>query len=108
MDEVRPLVQLVSPFAPHIAEELWELVGGSGSVFDAGWPQFDAVLVTEDQIEMPVQVNGKRRGAIMGRKDIAQADAVAAAMADPAIAKFVTGDPKKIVFVAGRLLNLVV
>ena len=107
VDEVRPLVQLVSPFAPHIAEELWSVLGSSTSVFDAGWPAFDASLVVEDTVEMPVQVNGKRRGAIVVRKDVVQAEALAAAMADAGIAKFVTDSPRKIVFVPGRMLNIV-
>ena len=108
VDEVKPLVQLVSPFAPHIAEELWELLGGKGSVFDGGWPAYDTSLVVDDTIEMPVQVNGKRRGAIVVRKDVTQDEVLALALADPSIAKFVTGTPKKIVFVPGRLLNIVV
>ncbi|MES2178839.1 MAG: leucine--tRNA ligase [Gemmatimonadota bacterium] len=108
VDEVRPLVQLVSPFAPHIAEELWSVLGGTTSVFDAGWPVFDPSLVVEDQFEMPVQVNGKRRAAIMVPKDITQAEAFAVAMKDVGVAKFVVSEPKKIVFVPGRMLNIVV
>ena len=107
-DEVRPLVQLVASFAPHLAEELWERCGHTESVFDGGWPEFDAALAAEDAIEMPVQVNGKVRGRIMVAKEIAQPDALAAALADANIAKFVTGEPKKVIFVPGRLLNLVV
>jgi leucyl-tRNA synthetase len=108
IDEVRPLVQLVSPFAPHIAEELWSMLGNTKSVFDSGWPGYDASLIVENTVEMPVQVNGKRRGAIVVAKDITQADALAAAMAEPGIAKFVTGEPKKVIFVPGRMLNIVV
>jgi leucyl-tRNA synthetase len=107
-DEIAPLVQLVAPFAPHIAEELWEIMGHTKSVFDSGWPKFDATLAAEDSITLAVQVNGKTRGTIQVAKAIAQDGAVAAAMADPAIAKFITGEPKKVIFVPGRLLNLVV
>jgi leucyl-tRNA synthetase len=106
--EVEPLVQLVSPFAPHIAEELWERLGHSESVFDAGWPRYDAALAAEDLIEMAVQVNGKTRGRIQVTRDVAEQHAVAAALTVPAIAKFVTGPPKKVIFVRARLLNLVV
>ncbi|MDB4914837.1 MAG: leucine--tRNA ligase, partial [Gemmatimonadetes bacterium] len=108
VDEVRPLVQLVSPFAPHVAEELWAMLGNDRSVFDSGWPGYDASLIVENTVEMPVQVNGKRRGAIVVAKDITQADAMAAAIAEPAIAKFVTSEPKKVIFVPGRMLNIVV
>ena len=107
-DEIAPLVQLVSPFAPHIAEELWEMMGQTKSVFDSGWPKFDAGLAAEDSITLAVQVNGKTRGTIQVAKTITQDGAVSAAMGDPSIAKFVTGEPKKVVFVPGRLLNLVV
>jgi leucyl-tRNA synthetase len=107
-DEVVPLVQMVAPFAPHVAEELWETFGNTQSVFDSGWPQFDASRAAEDSITLAVQVNGKTRGTVQVAKAITQEGAMAAAMADAAIAKFVAGDPKKIVFVPGRLLNIVV
>jgi leucyl-tRNA synthetase len=107
-DEVVPLITLVSPFAPHIAEELWEQTGGAGSVFDAAWPRFDSSLAAEGSIELVVQVNGKVRSKIVVARDIAEEAALVAALADPAVAKFVAGAPKKIIFVPGRLLNIVV
>jgi leucyl-tRNA synthetase len=108
VDEVRPLVQLVAPYAPHIAEELWERLGNDRSVMDSGWPVFDAALAREDFIQLAVQVNGKLRGTVSVPREIDQEAALAAAMAEPQIAKFVTGSPRKVVFVPGRLLNLVV
>ena len=57
-------MQLVAPFAPHIAEELWERLGHKRSVFDSGWPSFDPALAAEDTIELVVQVNGKVRGRV--------------------------------------------
>jgi leucyl-tRNA synthetase len=107
-DEVLPLVQLVAPYAPHIAEELWERLGQDGSVMDAGWPRFDEALAREDTIQVAVQVNGKLRGALSLPLDVDQVTALAAAMGEPSIAKFVTGEPRKVVFVPGRLLNLVI
>ena len=106
-DEVVPLITLVSPFAPHIAEELWEQTSGTGSVFDAAWPRFDPSLAAEDSIELVVQVNGKVRSKIIVARDIAEEAAVVAALADPTVAKFVAGAPTKIIFVPGRLLNIV-
>ena len=108
VDEVRPLVQMVSPFAPHIAEELWSVLGNTTSVFEGGWPAYDPALLVESTVTMAVQVNGKTRGTITVAKDATQESAVAAAMADPGIAKFVTGPLKKVIFVPGRLLSLVV
>jgi leucyl-tRNA synthetase len=107
-EEVRPLVQLVAPYAPHIAEELWERLGSATSVMDSGWPAFDAGLAREDVIQLAVQVNGKLRGTISVPREIDQEAAVAAALAEPQISKFVVSAPKKVVFVPGRLLNLVV
>jgi leucyl-tRNA synthetase len=108
IDEVRPLVQLVSPFAPHIAEELWSVLGGTTSVFDAGWPSYDAALVAEDLVTIAVQVNGKTRGTVSVPKTASQDDVLAAAMADVNIAKFITGPVKRVVFVPGRLINILV
>ena len=108
VNEVRPLVQLVSPFAPHIAEELWSVLGHTTSVFDAGWPAYDPALLVESTVTMAVQVGGKTRGTITLARTGTQEDAMAAALADPAIAKFVTGPPGKVIFVPGRMLNIVV
>jgi leucyl-tRNA synthetase len=106
--EVEPLVQLVSPFAPHIAEELWEKLGRRGSVLDAGWPAYDPSLIEEEMFELAVQVNGKLRGRLSVPKGISEEGALAEAMAEKSITKFVTGEPKKVIFVPGRLLNIVV
>ena len=106
-DEVAPLIPLVAPFAPHIAEELWEQTGGTGSIFDSSWPGFDPSLAAEDNIELVVQVNGKVRTRIQVARDISEEAAVVAALADSTVARFVTGAPKKIIFVPGRLLNIV-
>ena len=106
--EVQPVVQLVAPFAPHIAEELWEMLGGTTSVFDSGWPAVDEALARDDSFELVVQVNGKTRGKVKVARDVAQDAAVAAANAEPGIAKFLTGAPKKVIYVPGRLLNIVV
>jgi leucyl-tRNA synthetase len=104
---VKPLVQLVAPFAPHIAEELWERFGHSRSIFDCGWPEFDPDLAADELITMAVQVDGKTRGTIQVAPDVGQEEALATAMADPTIARFVTSDPVRVVFVKGRLLNIV-
>jgi leucyl-tRNA synthetase len=106
-DEVLPLIPLVSPFAPHLAEELWEQTGGSGSVFDSAWPSYDPRLAADDTIELAVQVNGKLRGRLMVAPNIEEKDALAAALADPTVAKFVSGQVKKVIFRAGRLINIV-
>ncbi len=106
-DEVLPLVQLVAPYAPHLAEECWEALGGSGSVFDSGWPAFDPAMLVDDEIELVVQVNGKLRGKVRVAQDVTQEAAFEAAMKEESISRFVTGEVRKVVFVKGRLLNVV-
>src|SRR5688572_3830666 len=105
--EVEPLVQLVAPFAPHIAEELWERLGHRKGVFESGWPSFDPALLVEEAIDLVVQINGKTRGKISVRRDITQDEAVDAALAEASLSKFLGGTPRKVIFVPGRLLNLV-
>ena len=107
-DEVAPVVSLVASFAPHIAEVLWGMLGRSGSVFDGGWPEFDAARLVSDTVALVVQVGGKTRGTIQVAKDVSQEAALAAALAEPGIAKFISGTPKKVSLVPGRLLNVVV
>jgi leucyl-tRNA synthetase len=108
LEEVRPLVQLVSPFAPHIAEELWSVMGGTTSVFDSQWPSYDPALVADERITMAVQVNGKTRGTVSVPRTVTQDDVMSAVTADPTLAKFITGVPKRIIFVPGRLINVIV
>ena len=105
--EVEPLVQMVAPFAPHVAEELWEMLGHTTSVFDSRWPAFNPSLLESDTIELVVQVSGKTRGKLVVPKSITQDEALAAARADASIGKFFTGEPKKVILVPGRLLNVV-
>jgi leucyl-tRNA synthetase len=105
--EVEPLVQLTSPFAPHIAEELWERLGHTGSVFDAGWPKYDPALIASETVTYAVQVNGKMRGTIDLAPDMPEAQAVSAARSELAIARHITSEPKRVVFVPKKLINFV-
>ena len=108
--EVEPLVVLVAPFAPHMAEELWQRLGHDRGVFeDANWPRYDPARATLDTVEFVVQVNGKVRARIPMPRGITQEDAQAAALADDNVKRFVDGGQvRKAVFVPDRLLNLVV
>jgi leucyl-tRNA synthetase len=104
-----PLAVLLAPYAPHFAEECWERLGHTTSVMDAGLPAFDPGLAVADEVEFVVQVNGKVRGRLRLARGTGQEAAVKAALADPAVQKFTDGNqPKKVVFVPDRLVNLVV
>jgi leucyl-tRNA synthetase len=103
------LVLLLAPFAPHIAEELWEQIGHDGSLAYEPWPAYDEAMLAEDTIELPVQVNGKLRARITAPAAASQDDILRAALAHERIAEMVQGKEvvKKIV-VPGKLVNIVV
>ena len=86
---LEPLIQLVAPFAPHLAEEVWEsALGRTDGISYAPWPAWDAALATDEDVEIGVQVNGKTRGSIRLPRDAEEAVTVAAARLDPAVAKY--------------------
>lgn len=108
-EALRPLVQLLSPFAPHTAEELWERLGEKPSVSEEPWPVYDEAWLEESTYEMAVQVMGKLRGTITIAKDADEAAAVEAARANPEIEGFLSGkEIRRVIFVPGRILNFVV
>jgi leucyl-tRNA synthetase len=106
---IDPLLVMLAPYAPHLAEELWALLGHEKSVFTASWPPFDAKLAAAGDVEIVVQVNGKVRGHVTTARGSTEAQVVALAMKDESVRKFVDGKPvRKTVYVQDRLLNLVV
>ncbi|HUL02366.1 MAG TPA: leucine--tRNA ligase [Gemmatimonadales bacterium] len=106
---IEPLLVLLAPFAPHLAEELWALFGHKTSVLAAQWPAYDERLAAAGDVEIVVQVNGKVRGRLTIARGATEADVRGLALADESVRKFVDGKPvKKAVYVADRLLNLVV
>jgi leucyl-tRNA synthetase len=108
-EAIEALVRMLSPFAPHMAEELWEMLDHPGGIVAAGWPQYDEAVAKADQIVVPVQVNGKVRGRVTVDADASEDDLRAAALADSAIQAHVAGkDVKKIVVAGGKLVSIVV
>ncbi len=105
---LEPLVVLIVPFAPHIAEELWHQLGHETSVCDAQWPVCDPQYLIEDTVKYPVQFNGKMRFTIDLPADCNQADVLAAVKAAPESSKWLTGEPKKVIFVPKKIINIVV
>ena len=108
--EVEPLVLLVAPFAPHIAEELYARLGHNQGLFDtARWPVFDPTKIVEDTIEIAVQVNGKMRGRVEVPNGAEEDAVVAAAKASANVSRHLENKTiRKVIYVRGRLLNLVV
>ena len=103
------LARCLTPFMPHLAEECWSLIGGEGLVSVAAWPEVDAALLVDDDVTMPVQVNGKKRGEITVAKSLTPADIEAAALTDAAVQSHTEGKTvKKVIVVPGRIVNIVV
>ena len=103
-------LRVLYPVAPHITHALWSglgYAGAYGEILDAPWPQVDAGALEQAEIELVVQVNGKLRGSIRVPKDADRASIEAAALADDNVAKFVSGAPKKVIVVPGKLVNIV-
>ena len=108
--ELKTLLILVNPFAPHVTEEMWSTLGyGEMLAKDASWPAYDPEKCVDSTIEIAVQVNGKLRGKLMVAADISAEDAIAAAKADEKVQSFLTDkNVVKEIYVPGKLVNLVV
>ncbi|MBT5424643.1 MAG: class I tRNA ligase family protein, partial [Bacteroidetes bacterium] len=103
------LLVLLSPFAPHIAEELWQALGQTESIADAQWPSLNEDYLKEDQIEYPVSFNGKMRFKIELPADMPKEDIEKAVMAHETAKKWLDGKaPKKIIVVPKRIINVVI
>src|SRR5689334_18477736 len=106
---VEPLIVMVAPYAPHLAEELWATLGHDRSIFHATWPSYDAALAAAEAVEVVVQVNGKVRGRVTVSHGASEAEVKELALRDAAVSKFVDGKAvRKTIYVQDRLLNLVV
>ncbi len=104
---LKPLAVLMAPFAPHVAEELWHQLGEKGSVCDAEWPEYDEKMLVEDTVKYPVQFNGKMRFMLELPAAATQQEALEAVKAAPESAKWMTGEPKKVIFVPKKIINIV-
>ncbi|QFT91858.1 Leucine--tRNA ligase [Roseovarius sp. THAF9] len=103
------LAQLMSPMTPHLSEELWSALGGEGLVAQAPWPVADEAMLADDNVTLPIQVNGKRRAEISVPKDMDKAEVEKVALAQEAVARSLDGaQPKKVIVVPGRIVNVVV
>ena len=105
---VEPMVLMLAPLCPHIAEELWSHLGHEGSLAHGPFPTADERYLVEDTVEYPIQVNGKVRSRVTVPADANQDEVKAAALADEKIAALLDGnEPRKVIVVPGRLVNVV-
>jgi len=113
-EKIRPedfasFVKILAPFAPHFAEEMWEVLGNKNSVTLAPWPQYNPAKIIDETITLAIQVNGKLRDTLDVPADISEEDVRAAVFATEKIQKWLDGkEPKKIIYVKGKLLSIVV
>ena len=105
---IESLLLLMAPVTPHIAEELWEQLEKPYSIHRQPWPEFDEELAKEDQITLVIQVNGKVRDRVPASADVSEQHAKEIAMASESVARHLGDEePKEIIFVPGKLINIV-
>jgi leucyl-tRNA synthetase len=108
-EAARILAQLMSPMTPHLSEELWSLLGGEGLVTTAAWPVVDEAMLVEDTVTLPIQINGKRRAEISVPADMSKEEVEKLVLENEAVVKALDGgQPKKLIVVPGRIVNVVV
>jgi leucyl-tRNA synthetase len=106
---MRTLLQLLNPFAPHLTEELWQLIGCEGEVADQPWPAFDPEALIENELALVVQINGKVRDKLTVHREATSAEVEAAALHSPKIQEWTAGKTiRKVIVVPGKLVNIVV
>ena len=107
--EIAPLVVLVAPFAPHLAEELWELLGHEGSIFSkSNWPSYDESKTRETSVNLAVQINGKLRATVRWPADIEEESAKELALSSENVTNYLEGATViRVIYVPNRLINFV-
>ena len=106
---IRTLAQLMQPMTPHIAESIWAYQGGAGLCANAPWPVADPLMLVDDTVTLPIQINGKRRAEISVPKDMPPTEVEKLVLADEAVIKALGGlAPKKLIVVPGRIVNVVI
>ena len=107
-DAMKVMAQLMQPMTPHVAEEIWSILGGAGLAANAPWPTAAPELLVEQSITLPIQVNGKRRAEITVAADASKEEIEKIALANEAVVRVLDGaTPKKVIVVPGRIVNVV-
>ena len=108
-DAMKIMAQLMGPMVPHLAEDLWSVLGGEGLVVNAAWPKADPALLVADSVTLPIQINGKKRAEITVPAGMDKAEVEKLVLADEAVIKVLDGAaPKKLIVVPGRIVNVVI
>ena len=108
-DAMKIMAQLMGPMVPHLAEDLWSVLGGEGLIVNAAWPKADPALLVSDSVTLPIQINGKKRGEITVPAGMDKAEVEKLVLADEAVIKALDGAaPKKLIVVPGRIVNVVI
>jgi leucyl-tRNA synthetase len=108
-EALQTVVILLSPFAPHIAEELWKGLGNPSSILKAAWPVHDEGIIKAERMTLVIQVNGKLRGKMEVPADLQEEAIKQRALADPKIQSLTSGKPvRNVIYVPGRLVNIVI
>ncbi len=103
------IAQMMQPMTPHLAEEVWAVLGGQGLVAQAPWPKADPMLLVDDTVTLPIQINGKRRSEITVPKDMPKEEVEKLVLSDDAVIRALDGNvPKKLIVVPGRIVNVVI
>ncbi|HFC11168.1 MAG TPA: leucine--tRNA ligase, partial [Candidatus Kaiserbacteria bacterium] len=108
-ESLKIFARLLAPFAPHLAEEVWHELGENSSVHKSTWPKYDKALLATSAVKVVVQINGKRRGEMELAPDASEEEALAGARAISSVAEAVANkEPKRVIYVPGRILNIVI
>ncbi|MFC5739105.1 leucine--tRNA ligase [Sinirhodobacter huangdaonensis] len=108
-EAMKLMAQIMAPMVPHLAEDVWSMLDGDGFVVQASWPKADPALLAEDSVTLPIQINGKRRGEITVPKDMPKDEVEKRVLADETVLKVLAGgQPKKLIVVPGRIVNVVI
>ena len=103
------MAQLMAPMVPHLAEDVWQVLGGEGLVVTAPWPKADPALLVEDSVTLPIQINGKKRSDVTVPRDMPASEVEKLVLADETVIKVLAGQsPKKLIVVPGRIVNVVI
>ena len=106
---LKTMAQLMSPMTPHLAEDMWSMLGGEGLIATAPWPIADAAMLVEDNVTLPIQINGKRRDEISVPKDMPKEEVEKLVLENDAVQRALDGgQPKKLIVVPGRIVNVVI